>query len=314
MEEAIAREQVPRDFQSQVEGVLPVAGREVAPCATVSRGHELLSADFLAQLERFALLSRRSLPRPREGRAAQSPQGHRASSSPTTAPYGVRRRPPLRRLEHLRPASTASTLSCSWTRRISACNLLLDASASMSFGEPSKLDYGARLAAALGRGRPRQPRARRRGRDARARGRGLEPGAGPQPGDAAHGLPVARVRPVGRHLAQRGAGRVARAHPGGRARRLISDLMDPGGYERGLKALLERRLRRARRSTCSAADEMNPVWGGDLRLEDAETGETARPHARRRRRCACTGSGCASFSRRAERLLPRATRSAITEW
>jgi uncharacterized protein (DUF58 family) len=29
-------------------------------------------------------------------------------------------------------------------------NLLLDASASMSFGEPSKLDYGARLAAALG--------------------------------------------------------------------------------------------------------------------------------------------------------------------
>ena len=53
---------------------------------------------------------------------------------------------------------------------------------------------------------------------------------------------------------------------------LISDLMDPAGYERGLKSLLERRFD-VHVIHVLAADEMNPGFGGDLRLVDAETGE-----------------------------------------
>jgi hypothetical protein len=53
---------------------------------------------------------------------------------------------------------------------------------------------------------------------------------------------------------------------------LVSDLMDPGGYERGLKALLERRFD-VHVVHVLAPDEMNPAFGGDLRLLDAETDE-----------------------------------------
>jgi hypothetical protein len=53
---------------------------------------------------------------------------------------------------------------------------------------------------------------------------------------------------------------------------LISDLMDPAGYERGLKALLERRFD-VHVIHVLAPDEMNPGFGGDLRLLDAETDE-----------------------------------------
>src|SRR5262249_46615564 len=53
---------------------------------------------------------------------------------------------------------------------------------------------------------------------------------------------------------------------------VISDLLDPAGYDRGLKALLERRFD-VHVIHVLAADEMNPSFGGDLRLLDAETGE-----------------------------------------
>ncbi len=53
---------------------------------------------------------------------------------------------------------------------------------------------------------------------------------------------------------------------------LISDLMDPAGFDRGLKALLERRFDIHVIHVLSA-DEVNPSFGGDLRLVDAETGE-----------------------------------------
>jgi uncharacterized protein (DUF58 family) len=53
---------------------------------------------------------------------------------------------------------------------------------------------------------------------------------------------------------------------------VISDLMDPDGYERGLKALLERRFD-VHVIHLLGPDEMLPAFGGDLRLIDAETGE-----------------------------------------
>ncbi len=90
---------------------------------------------------------------------------------------------------------------------------------------------------------------------------------------------------------------------------LVSDLMDPGGYERGLKALLERRFD-VHVIHLLAADEMNPAFGGDLRLLDAETGEvrdlTLDGEALR-----ATGSACASSSS-APRRSAAATRSATT--
>jgi hypothetical protein len=52
---------------------------------------------------------------------------------------------------------------------------------------------------------------------------------------------------------------------------VVSDLMDEGGYERGLKALLERRFD-VHVIHLLAAEEMHPSFGGDLRLVDAETG------------------------------------------
>ena len=53
---------------------------------------------------------------------------------------------------------------------------------------------------------------------------------------------------------------------------LISDLLDPAGYERGLKALLERRFD-VHVVHLLSPEELNPVLAGDLRLTDAETGE-----------------------------------------
>jgi hypothetical protein len=53
---------------------------------------------------------------------------------------------------------------------------------------------------------------------------------------------------------------------------LVSDLLDPAGYEQGLRALLERRFE-VHVIHVLAPEEMNPQAGGDLRLVDSETGE-----------------------------------------
>ena len=72
---------------------------------------------------------------------------------------------------------------------------------------------------------------------------------------------LGRVRPGGAHLAQRRARAPTRCAPARRAwPSLVSDLMDPGGYERGLKALLERRFD-VHVIHLLAADEMNPGFG-----------------------------------------------------
>ena len=151
-------------------------------------------------------------------------------------------------------------------------HLLLDASASMDYGAPTKFDYGVRLAAALGfvglvnlehvgtsavRERVAEGWSPTRGRN--------------------QFLPLVefllRLRPGGTTGLNEGLTSYAlRARDPGLAV-LISDLMDPSGYESGLRALLERRFD-VHVIHMLAAAELDPTFGGDLRLVDAETGET----------------------------------------
>ena len=53
---------------------------------------------------------------------------------------------------------------------------------------------------------------------------------------------------------------------------LISDLLDPSGYERGIRAVLERGFEVYVIHVLSP-DELEPAIRGDLRLIDQETGE-----------------------------------------
>jgi uncharacterized protein (DUF58 family) len=150
-------------------------------------------------------------------------------------------------------------------------HLLVDASASMGFGEPSKLEHAVKLAAALGFvglvGLERVGIGVVRERMAEgfspARGRGQV-------------LPlmdfVGRLRAGGATSLNDGLAAYAlRSREAGLAV-FISDLMDPTGYERGLKALLERRFD-VHVVHVLAPEEINPGFGGDLRLLDSETGE-----------------------------------------
>jgi hypothetical protein len=60
-----------------------------------------------------------------------------------------------------------------------------------------------------------------------------------------------------------------RAHEPGLAI-VISDLLDPGGFESGVRALLERRFE-VHVIHVLAAEELQPTLAGDLRLHDSET-------------------------------------------
>ena len=53
---------------------------------------------------------------------------------------------------------------------------------------------------------------------------------------------------------------------------VVSDFLDPGGYESGLRALMERRFD-LHVIHVLAPDELRPPLGGDLELVDAESGE-----------------------------------------
>ena len=83
---------------------------------------------------------------------------------------------------------------------------------------------------------------------------------------------LARVEPGGGTSLNEGLGNYAvRSRQAGLAV-VISDLLDPGGYERGVRALLERRFD-VHLVHVLTPEEMNPELAGDLRLVDSETGE-----------------------------------------
>lgn len=237
--------------------------------ATVRAGHELLSSDFLNQLERLSLLSRRSF-RGRVKGERRSPRKGISVEFSDFRPYGVG--DDLRYVDWNVYARLDRLYLKLFVDEEDLClHLLVDGSASMGFGEPSKLGYAARLAAALGFvglvGLERVGVAVVRDRMAE----GFSPARG-----RSQVLPLmdflGRLRPGGGTSLNDGLAAYAlRSREAGLAV-LVSDLMDPGGYERGLKALLERRFD-VHVIQVLAGDEMNPAFGGDLRLLDSETGE-----------------------------------------
>ena len=227
------------------------------------------SAEFLAQLERLSLLSRRAFRGSVKGERRSPRRGHSVEFADYRA-YGVG--DDLRyvdwniygRLDRLHVKLFVDEEDL-------CLHLLVDASASMGFGEPSKLRCATRLAAALGFvGLVSHERV----------------GVGVLRERAAEGWSPARgrshvvalmafldaVKPAGRTSLNEALGAWAtRAREPGLAV-VVSDLLDPGGYESGVRALLERRFD-VHLVHVLDPEEMNPTLAGDLRLLDAESGE-----------------------------------------
>ena len=236
---------------------------------TATRGQDLLSPEFLLQLERLALLSRRAF-RGRTRGERKSPRKGMSVEFSDYRPYGAG--DDLRYVDwNIYGRLDRLYLKLFVDEEDLRLHLLLDGSASMSFGEPGKLHYAARLAAALGfvglASHERVGVAVIRDRMAEgwspARGRGqllsLLEFAARLRAEGPTGLSDALVAYA---LRSREAGLAV----------LISDLLDPAGYERGLKALLEPRFD-VHVVHLLSPEELNPVLAGDLRLTDAETGE-----------------------------------------
>ena len=237
--------------------------------ATATRGQDLLSSEFLTQLERLALVSRRAF-RGRMRGERKSPRKGMSVEFADYRQYGVG--DDLRYVDwNIYGRLDRLYLKLFVDEEDLCLHLLLDGSGSMSFGEPSKLRYAARLAAALGFvglvNHERVGVAIVRDRMAEGwsptRGRGqflsLLDFAG-------------RLRAGGlTELSEDLAAYALRSREAGVAV-LISDLLDPAGYERGLKALLERRFD-VHVIHVLAPEEVDPTLAGDLRLTDAETGE-----------------------------------------
>lgn len=227
------------------------------------------TAEFLAQLERLTLASRRAF-RGRVKGERRSPRKGQSVEFSDYRPYGIG--DDLRyvdwnifgRLDRLHVKLFVDEEDL-------CLHLLVDASASMGFGRPTKLAYAARLAAALGFvGLVNLERV----------------GVGVLREKVSEGWPPTRgrnqfaalvefltaVRSVGGTSLNEGLANYAvRSREPGLAV-LISDLLDPRGFETGLRALLERRFE-VHVVHLLSAEELNPAVSGDLRLVDSESGE-----------------------------------------
>jgi uncharacterized protein (DUF58 family) len=237
---------------------VPAAGRS-----------SLFSPEFLAQLERLSLASRRLFRGRVKGERRSLRRGHSVEFC-DYRPYGSG--DDLRyvdwnvfgRLDRLH-------VKLFLDEEDLCVHLLLDASRSMSFGNPAKLDYAVRLAGALGFiGLVNLERV----------------GVGILREKSAEGWPPARgrnqfaslvdflagVKPAGgTRLNEAFAAYGMRAREPGLAI-VVSDLLDPGGFETGLRALLERRFD-VHLIHLLDQEEVNPEFSGDFRLIDSETGE-----------------------------------------
>ena len=236
---------------------------------TTANRASFFTPEFLAQLERLSLLSRRTFRGSVKGERRSPRRGHSVEFADYRA-YG--HGDDLRyvdwniygRLDRLHVKLFVDEEDL-------CLHLLVDASASMGFGAPSKLAYAVRLAAALGFvGLVNFERVGLGVLRERV-GEGWPPTRG-----RAQVLPMmdflSRVEPGGVTGLDEGLGNYAQ-----RAREpglvvLISDLLAPDGYERGIRALLERRFD-VHVVHLLDPEEMNPTMGGDLRLIDSETGE-----------------------------------------
>jgi uncharacterized protein (DUF58 family) len=231
--------------------------------------HAFFTSEFLAQLERLSLLSRRVFRGRVKGERRSLRRGHSVEFCDYRA-YGVG--DDLRyvdwniygRLDRLHVKLFVDEEDL-------CLHLIVDASASMNFGTPTKLDAAVRIAAALGF--VGLVNLERVGigvlRDRVAEGWPPTRGRSQVPGLLDF---LGRVEPSGATSLNEGlANYAARSRQAGLAV-VISDLLDPGGYESGIRALLERRFD-VHLVHILSPEEMNPELAGDLRLVDSETGE-----------------------------------------
>ena len=115
---------------------------------TIRTGQDLLSSEFFAQLERLALISRRAF-RGRVKGERKSPRKGMSVEFSDYRPYGVG--DDLRYVDwNIYGRLDRLYLKLFVDEEDLCLHVLLDASASMGFGEPTKLEYGAKLPLALG--------------------------------------------------------------------------------------------------------------------------------------------------------------------
>jgi uncharacterized protein (DUF58 family) len=252
------------------------------------------TSEFLAQLERLSLLSRRVFRGRVKGERRSLRRGHSVEFCDYRA-YGVG--DDLRyvdwniygRLDRLHVKLFVDEEDL-------CLHLIVDASASMNFGTPTKLESAVRIAAALGFvGLVNLERV----------------GVGALRDRVAEGWPptrgrnqvpslldfLGRVEPSGSTSLNEGlANYAARSRQTGLAV-VISDLLDPSGYESGIRALLERRFD-VHLVHVLSPEELNPELAGDLRLVDSETGET--------RELSMDGDAVRAYRERLRQFLDRA--------
>jgi uncharacterized protein (DUF58 family) len=234
-----------------------------------STRQEFFTSEFLAQLERLSLASRRVFRGRVKGERRSPRKGHSVEFCDYRA-YGVG--DDLRYVDWNVYGRLGRLHVKLFVDEEDLClHLLVDGSASMGLGTPSKLTYAIRAAAALGFvGLVNLERV----------GVGIlresaSEGASPTRGRNQFSKLVdvlARVRPAGRtHLNAALSSYALRSREPGVAV-LFSDLLDPDGYEAGLRVLLERRYD-VHLVHLLDPEEMNPEIAGEFRLLDSETGE-----------------------------------------
>jgi uncharacterized protein (DUF58 family) len=252
------------------------------------------TSEFLAQLERLSLLSRRVFRGRVKGERRSLRRGHSVEFCDYRA-YGVG--DDLRyvdwniygRLDRLHVKLFVDEEDL-------CLHLIVDASASMNFGTPTKLESAVRIAAALGFvGLVNLERVGVGAlRDRVAEGWPPTRGRNQVPGLLDF---LGRVEPNGGTSLNEGlANYAARSRQTGLAV-VISDLLDPSGYESGIRALLERRFD-VHLVHVLSPEELNPELAGDLRLVDSETGET--------RELSMDGDAVRAYRERLRQFLDRA--------
>jgi uncharacterized protein (DUF58 family) len=239
------------------------------PAASTLPMNALLSADFIEQLERLSLLARR----PVRGWAAGQRRSRRAGHSVEFCDYrAYGAGDDLRYVDWNIFGRTDRLYVKLFVDDEDLClHILVDASGSMDWGEPSKLQWAAQVAGALGFiGLASMERV----------GLGVLREDGPEGWSPGRGR--SRIPPLLQSLSDLRGGGVTRLNDAltGYATRangagiavVFSDLLDPGGYEAGLRALLEKGFE-VHLVHVLSPDEMKPELRGDLRLVDQETGE-----------------------------------------
>ncbi len=230
----------------------------------------LLSAEFLAQLERLELVTRKIF----RGRMKGERRSPRKGQSVEFADF-----------RNYVPGDDLRFIDWNTYARLDRLFLkiffeeedlhfyaLIDASGSMSFGSPSKLRYAQQLAAALGFvGLIRGDRVR------------VETlGQGPVRGTSYRGRKsiwrmqqeLLTIEPNQTISLSQGVKDFCIRNPGKGIVVLISDLMDKEGYETALKYLLSRDMDIYVIQVLSA-EELEPDIKGDLRLVDCEDDDVA---------------------------------------